>query len=91
MVVAADEAQDVGDVLLSNPASDPPPTMAGERSRSSISVPARLRLCASSPICSIWVRMPVTSGASSVPRTAACSRGPSTSPIQRSRVSTSDE
>ena len=77
--------------LLSNPASDPLLTIAGERSRSSISVPARLRLCASSPICSIWVRMPVTSVASSVPRTAACSRGPSTSPIQRSRVSTSEE
>ena len=71
--------------LLSKPAS----TIAGERSRSSIRVPARLRLWASSPIWSICVRTPVTSVASSVPRTAACSSGPSTSPIQRSRVSTS--
>ena len=42
-------------------AEKPEVTIAGERSRRSISVPARLRLCASSPICSIWVRIPVTS------------------------------
>ena len=49
--------------------SAPLVTIAGERSRSSISVPARLRLCASSPICSIWVRIPVTSTGPLVSRT----------------------
>ena len=75
--------------------SKPELTIAGDRSRSSIRVPARLRLWASSPICSIWVRMPVTSTGpapeSRTPRTARWSSGPSTSPIQRSRVSTSGE
>ena len=66
----------------------PDSTMAGARSRSSISVPARLRLCASSPICSIWVRIPVMS-TGPVARTAAASSGPSTADIQRSRSSTS--
>ena len=73
-----------------SPASKPVVTMDGDRSRSSISVPARLRLCASSPIWSIWVRIPVTSTGTAA-RTAACSSGPSTAPIQRSRVSTSGE
>ena len=69
-------------------ASRPLPTIAGARSRSSMRVPARLRLWASSPIWSIWVRIPVTS-TGPVCRTARCSSGPSTSRIQRSRVSTS--
>jgi hypothetical protein len=84
VVVAADEAQRLGDVAGSAPES----TIAGARSRSSIRVPARLRLCASSPIWSIWVRIPVTS-TGPAPATAVCSSGPSTADIQRSRSSTS--
>ena len=58
MVVAAHEAQRLGDVGRPRPRLV---TIEGPRSRSSISVPARLRLWASSPIWSIWVRIPVTS------------------------------
>ena len=53
-------------------------------------MPARLRLCASSPICSIWPRIAVTSTGSPA-RTARWRSGPSTSFIQRRRVSTSGE
>ena len=55
-----------------------------------MSVPARLRLCASSPICTIWARIALTS-TGPWPRTAACSSGPSTADIQRSRSITSGE
>ena len=65
-------------------------TIAGDRSRSSIRVPARLRLWASSPICSICVRMPVAS-TGPVCCTALCRSGPRTSDIQRSRWITSGE
>ena len=68
----------------------PESIIAGSTSRRNISVPARLRLWASSPICSICVRIPVTSTCSAE-RTAACSRGPRTSPIHRRRVRTSGE
>ena len=73
VVVAADEPQRLGDVGGVAAASRPSP---GARSRSSISVPARLRLCPSSPICSIWVRMPVTSTGSAARhgRAAAAAR-----------------
>jgi hypothetical protein len=65
-------------------------TMAGDSSRSAISDPARLRLCPSSPICSIWARIALTSiGSPGRPRTASASTGPRTSRIQASRVSTS--
>ena len=64
--------------------------MDGSRSRSSMSVPVRLRLCASSPICTIWARIALTS-TGPWPRTAACSSGPSTDDIQRSRSITSGE
>ncbi len=64
-------------------------TMDGDSSRRVISEPARLRLCASSPICSIWARIPVTSSGSVRERTAACRIGPITSVIQCRRVITS--
>ena len=57
-------------------------------------VAATLRLWPSSPIWSIWVRMPVTSTGPLVSRTlrvATWSSGPSTSRIHRRRVSTSGE
>ena len=63
-------------------------TIAGARSRSSIRVPARLRLWASSPIWSICVRIPVTSTGPAA-CTASRSSGPSTPLIHRSRSSTS--
>ena len=55
-----------------------------------MSVPARLRLCASSPICSICPRIEVTLIGSD-PRVAAASAGPNTSDIHRKRSSTSEE
>ena len=61
---------------------------AGISSRSSISVPARLRLCPSSPICTIWPMIAVMSTGPAV-RTAAASAGPRTADIQRSRSITS--
>ena len=68
-------------------------TIDGDSSRSAISDPARLRLCPSSPICSIWARIALTSigslPASIEPRTAFDRIGPSTSRIQASRVRTS--
>ena len=62
-------------------------TIDGDSSRSAMSEPARLRLCPSSPICSIWAsdRLDVERVVRSRPRTAAASTGPSTSRIQRSR------
>lgn len=65
-------------------------TRSGTISRISSEVPARLRLWPSSPICSIWAMIALTSSGP-CPRTAACSSGPSTSPIQCSRSSTSGE
>ena len=64
VVVAADEPQRPP---RRRPASAPLATRAGPRSRSSIRVPARLRLWASSPICSIWPRIAVTSTGSAGP------------------------
>ena len=61
---------------------------AGRISRRNINVPARFRLCPSSPICTIWPMIAVMS-TGPVARTAAASAGPSTSAIQRSRVITS--
>ena len=60
-----------------------------DSSRSAISEPARLRLWASSPICSICAAIALTSSGSSRLRTAAGSTGPRTSRIQRSRSITS--
>jgi hypothetical protein len=57
-------------------------------SRRNISVPARLRLCPSSPICSIWAMIALMS-TGPLARTACCSTGPSTAAIQRSRSITS--
>ncbi len=62
--------------------------MPGSSSRRSMSEPARLRLCPSSPIWSIWAMIARTS-TGPVLRTAWRRIGPSTSPIQRSRSMTS--
>ena len=69
---------DVGAARRCRPAS-------GSSSRSSISVPARLRLWPSSPICTIWPMIALMSTGpcrAHAPRAAA---GPSTALIQRSR------
>ena len=66
----------------------PDSTRSGSRSRSSMRVPARLRLCPSSPMVSICPTSALTS-TGPCRRTAACKAGPSTAPIQRSRSITS--
>ena len=58
VVVAADEAGHPGHLGGGRP---PCSTTAGSRSRSSIRVPARLRLWPSSPICTIWPISALTS------------------------------
>ena len=60
----------------------------GSSSRSSIRLPARLRLWPSSPICSIWATIDLTSIGPAL-RTACWSSGPSTEFIQCSRSITS--
>ncbi len=71
-----------------SPDGKPLSTRWGSRSRSSMRVPARLRLCPSSPMASICPTIALTSTGPCT-RTAARSAGPSTAPIQRSRSITS--
>ena len=61
---------------------------SGSSSRRNIKVPARLRLWPSSPICNICAAMALMS-TGPWRRTAVCSSGPRTSPIQCSRSTTS--
>ena len=63
----------------------PEPIRSGRISRRNISVPARLRLWPSSPICSIWAAIALTSTGRRASAPRVCSSGPSTSDIQRSR------
>ncbi len=69
-------------------AGSPDSTRSGTTARRNSEVPARLRLCPSSPICSICAMIAVTS-TPPARRTADCSAGPSTADIQRSRSRTS--
>ena len=57
------------------PSAKPESIIAGSTSRRNISVPARLRLCPSSPICTIWAMIAFTSIGPAA-RTACCSSGP---------------
>ena len=50
--------------------------MAGSRSRSSMRVPARLRLWPSSPICTIWATIALTSTGPVAARPPACQQRP---------------
>jgi hypothetical protein len=60
----------------------------GSRSRSAMRDPARLRLWPSSPICSVWAMIALTSRGPCA-LTACCRRGPSTRDIQCRRSMTS--